>query len=118
MEDCIFCMIARGEIPAKVVFENETVIAFDDIAPQAPIHTLIIPREHYSHLGDGVPENVTCALFAAVTDVAEAKGLTERGYRVIVNTGPDAQQSVHHLHVHVLGGARMSAGMVSFDEGR
>lgn len=118
MDDCVFCMIARGEIPAKLVYEDEMVVAFDDIAPQAPIHTLIIPRAHYSRMGDGVPDEITCALFSAVPRVAESKGLSERGYRVIVNTGPDAQQSVQHLHVHVLGGRRMAADMVTFDEGR
>lgn len=118
MTDCIFCMVARGEIPASVVLEDELVLAFDDIAPQAPVHTLIIPKQHYGHMGDEVPAEVRDAVFAMVPRVAEAKGVAESGYRTIVNTGPDAQQSVHHLHVHVLGGARMAAGMVEFEEGR
>lgn len=117
MKDCIFCMIARGEIPAKVVLEDDLTIAFDDIAPQAPVHTLIIPREHYDDLGDGVPTEIRDALLAAVPKVAAAKGIAQSGYRVIINTGPDAQQSVKHLHVHVMGGRRMAAGMVEFVEG-
>ena len=118
MADCVFCMIAGGEIPAKVVYEDELVVAFDDIAPQAPIHTLIIPRAHYADMADDVPPEVIQALFTSIPRVAEAKGLADSGYRVIVNTGRDAQQSVHHLHVHVMGGRQMSAGMVDFVEGR
>jgi histidine triad (HIT) family protein len=108
-------MIARGEIPAKVVYSDEHVIAFDDIAPQAPVHALIIPKVHYDRLGLDVPEEVICSLFAAVPKVAEAKGVAESGYRVIVNNGPDAMQTVGHLHVHVIGGRRMSHGMVHFE---
>lgn len=118
MSDCVFCMIARGEIPAKVVLEDDLVLAFDDITPQAPVHTLVIPREHFAHMGEDVPDEIRAALFAMVPRVAEAKGIADSGYRVIINTGPDAQQSVHHLHVHVMGGRRMAAGMVQFDEGR
>ncbi len=117
MSDCIFCLVADGEIPAAVVYEDETVVAFDDIAPQAPVHTLVIPREHYGHVGDGVPPHVIEALFSAVPRVAELKGVAESGYRVIVNTGRDAAQTVQHLHVHVIGGQRMAHGMVNFAEG-
>ncbi|MGB4593065.1 MAG: histidine triad nucleotide-binding protein [Coriobacteriia bacterium] len=114
MSDCIFCMVAAGEIPAKTVFENDQVIAFDDIAPQAPVHTLIIPRHHYSSLDDDVPAEVLTALFGAVPEVAKLKGVDKSGYRLIVNNGPDAMQSVGHLHLHVLGGRPMSHGMVRF----
>lgn len=118
MSDCIFCMIASGVIPATLVMEDELVLAFDDIAPQAPVHTLIVPKTHYSDLGDDVPAEVRNAILAMVPRVAEAKGVAESGYRVIINTGADAQQSVQHLHVHVLGGGRMTPGMVEFTEGR
>lgn len=118
MSDCIFCMIARGEIPANVVAEDDLVLAFDDIAPQAPVHTLIIPRTHYDDLGDAVPAEVRDALLGMALRVAEIKGVAGSGYRTIINTGPDAGQTVHHLHVHVLGGARMSEGMVQLAEGR
>jgi histidine triad (HIT) family protein len=116
MSECIFCMVASGEIPAKTVFEDELVIAFDDIAPQAPVHTLIIPRTHYSDMADGVPSEVMQALLSAVPRVAEIKGIAQSGYRTIINTGSDAGQTVHHLHVHVLGGRRMAEGMVVFSE--
>lgn len=118
VSDCIFCMIGRGEIPATIVAEDEYVIAFDDIAPQAPVHTLIIPRDHWDHLGDDVPAEIRNAVLQMVPRVAEIKGLASSGYRTIINTGPDAQQTVQHLHVHVMGGRRMATGMVDFTEGR
>lgn len=115
MDDCIFCKIVAGEIPATVVWENDSVIAFDDIAPQAPVHTLIIPREHHVNLGDGMDEPLLGALFAAVPEVARVKGVDESGYRVIVNNGSDAGQLVGHVHAHVLGGRAMAPGMVRFE---
>jgi histidine triad (HIT) family protein len=114
MNDCIFCRIAAGEIPATLLYEDEYVVAFDDITPQAPVHTLIIPKRHFASLQDDVPPDVLAALFGAVRTVAELKGVGSSGYRVIVNSGPDANQTVPHLHVHVLGGRAMSHGMVDF----
>ncbi len=114
MEGCIFCKIGSGEIEAKVVYSDDLVVAFDDITPQGPVHTLVIPRQHFGDLGDDVPPEVLVALFSAVPKVAEAKGIADTGYRVIVNNGPDASQSVEHLHVHIIGGGRMLHGMVSF----
>lgn len=111
-ETCIFCKIAAGEIPAKAVYEDELVFAFDDLSPQAPVHTLIIPRTHHADLADGVSDEMLAALFAAVPKVAEAKGIAHSGYRVIVNNGEDARQTVKHLHVHVVGGAPMTHGMI------
>ena len=102
MDDCIFCKIAAGEIPATVVYEDERVLAFEDLNPQMPVHALIIPKEHYANIGDGVPDDLMGHVFNTVKKVAEIKG--------IVNTGSDAQQTVHHLHVHVLGGAPMNSG--------
>ena len=116
MSECIFCMIADGTIPAKVIFEDDTIMAFDDIAPQGPIHTLIIPKHHYDNMGDDVPVETLTALFSVVPLVAKAKGVDGSGYRVIVNNGRDAAQSVGHLHVHVIGGAPMQHGMVRFSE--
>lgn len=104
-------------MPAKVVFENDHVIAFDDIMPQAPVHTLVVPKQHFASLSDEVPEPVLGALLASVTEVAREKGVEKSGYRVIVNNGQDAAQSVGHLHLHILGGGKMSHGMVRFDEG-
>lgn len=112
MEGCIFCMIAAGEIPASIVYEDKIVVAFRDLHPQAPVHVLVVPREHYCGLGDEVPAEVLAALLAAAPRVAQATGVAESGYRSIINTGPDAGQTVPHLHLHVLGGAPMSEGMV------
>ena len=110
MEDCIFCKIARGEIPSTIVYEDDLVFAFEDLNPQMPVHTLIIPREHHANIGDDVPDDLMGYLFNTVKKVAKIKGIDQSGYRVIVNTGSDAQQTVHHLHVHVLGGAPMNSG--------
>lgn len=112
MSDCAFCMIASGEISAAKVYEDEHVVAFDDVAPQAPVHVLIVPREHYADIADDVPDSMLVAIARAIPRVAEAKGISEAGYRVIVNTGDDAGQTVHHLHVHVLGGQRLGERMV------
>jgi histidine triad (HIT) family protein len=114
MDDCVFCKIGRGELPTKAVYEDDTVIAFDDLSPQAPVHTLIIPKEHYTNLADDIPSDVLGAVFSAVYKVALAKGVLESGFRVIVNSGSDAEQTVQHLHVHVMGGRAMSHGMVNF----
>ncbi|MEG0071212.1 MAG: histidine triad nucleotide-binding protein [Raoultibacter sp.] len=110
MEDCIFCKIAAGEIGATKIYEDDRVLAFDDLEPQMPVHTLIIPKQHYSNIGDGIPDETMGYLFNTVAKVAKIKGIDKSGYRVIVNTGDDAQQSVHHIHVHVLGGASMNSG--------
>jgi len=117
VSDCVFCGIARGTIPARVIYQDELVVAFDDIHPQAPVHALIIPRSHHEHLGDSVSAELMAALFSAVPLVAAVKGVDESGYRVIVNAGRDAKQTVQHLHVHVLGGRMMSHGMVLFTPG-
>jgi histidine triad (HIT) family protein len=111
MTDCLFCKIASHEIDADVVYEDDYVLAFEDINPQLPVHTLIIPKQHYAHIGDNVPEEILGKIFATVSKVAKIKGLEERGYRVIANIGEDGRQTVHHLHVHVLGGARMPIRM-------
>lgn len=115
MSDCIFCMIAAGDVPAKKVYEDEHVIAFDDISPQAPVHTLVVPKSHVRTLGEVSDPALMGAIFAAVPEVAAIKGVTESGYRVIVNNGRDANQTVAHLHVHVMGGRGMAHGMVIFE---
>jgi histidine triad (HIT) family protein len=104
--DCLFCSIAAGEIPATRVLESPRTIAFYDINPQAPVHVLVIPREHLPDLaslaeaGDGLLDE----LAAQAALVASAAGVAETGYRVVFNTGPQAGQTVHHVHAHVLGG--------------
>lgn len=105
--DCIFCKIGAGEIPTKKVYENDYVIAFDDMEPLMPVHTLVIPKDHYKNVGDNVPEETLGHVMAAVGEVAKIKGLTECGYRCLINTGSDASQSVPHFHVHILGGGHM-----------
>lgn len=111
MSDCIFCKIANHEIPTTVVYEDDKVIAFDDANPQAPVHTLVIPKDHYENIVDGVPGDVLEAMAHAVGEVARAKGLTD-GFRVISNTGADAGQTVMHFHMHVLGGEKLGENLL------
>ncbi len=108
MTDCLFCKIARKEIPAKLLFEDERLLAFHDISPQAPQHVLIIPKEHLTSLDDLRAEHQPLAaeLLMAAPRVARELGLSH-GYRTVVNTGAHGGQSVFHLHVHVLGGRTM-----------
>lgn len=105
MTDCLFCRIVAGALPAEVVHETATTLAFRDLGPQAPTHVLVVPREHHrdvATLSDADPVLLAEVLGAAVA-VARQEGLTG-GFRLVANTGDDAGQSVHHLHVHVLGG--------------
>ena len=107
--DCLFCKIVAGEIPSERVYEDDEVIAFRDINPRAPTHILVIPRRHVAdaqHLTDADGELLT-RLFGAVRTLAAEAGL-ENGYRVVTNVGPDAGQTVFHLHLHLLGGRSMS----------
>ena len=110
MSDCLFCRIASAEVPATAVHETERTLAFRDIGPQAPTHVLVIPRAHHADiaaLSDADPGLLAEVLSAAVA-VARQEGLTG-GYRLLTNTGNDGGQSVHHVHVHVLGGRRLGA---------
>lgn len=105
MENCIFCKIAKGEIPASKVYEDDTVVAFHDLSPQAPVHVLIIPKKHYASIldteADGAPMNELCR---AAKQLAKELGVDEKGFRLIINTGEDGGQTVHHLHMHLTGG--------------
>jgi histidine triad (HIT) family protein len=104
--DCLFCKIAAGEIPAELVHEGDRLIAFRDISPQAPLHVLIIPREHVRSLEtaeEGHAGVLGEALLLAA-EIARQEGVGDSGYRTVINTGDDGGQAVHHLHVHVLGG--------------
>ncbi|HET7027217.1 MAG TPA: histidine triad nucleotide-binding protein [Candidatus Limnocylindrales bacterium] len=109
-ETCLFCQIARGEIPATIVHEDDHVLAFRDVNPQAPTHVLVIPREHLSSAADLASEHaeLLAAMFDVANGVAVADGVAETGYRLVVNVGRDAGQSVDHLHLHVLGGRRLA----------
>lgn len=109
MTDCLFCRIATGEIPAQVVFDNEHVVAFRDVDPQAPVHVLVIPRAHIGGVGDAAEDRreLLGELLLAATEVARREGVAGSGYRLVINNGRDANQTVPHLHVHVLGGRHM-----------
>ncbi len=108
--DCIFCRIAAGDLPADTVLETDELLAFRDVAPQAPVHVLVIPRRHVRSVGTLAPEDEALAgrLLLAARSVAEDEGLLESGFRVVANTGGDGGQSVDHLHLHVLGGRSLS----------
>ncbi len=110
MENCLFCKIVAKEIPSTVVYEDDIVLAFEDINPQMPVHILIVPKSHYGNIGEGIPDVELGYLMNTVKKVAQVKGIAESGYRVIINTGDDAQQTVHHIHVHLLGGEPMNSG--------
>jgi histidine triad (HIT) family protein len=103
-DNCLFCRIARKEIPATLVFENEHCVAFRDINPQAPVHVLVIPREHIPSLNDARDADVIGRLVQTAADLAKTEGVAESGYRVVVNTNRDAGQTVFHIHLHLLGG--------------
>jgi len=106
MKDCLFCKIIRGEIPAKVVFENDEVLAFRDIAPQAPTHVLVIPKRHIPTVNDLQADDAALVgrVMLAAAEIAKAEGLAESGYRLIWNCQEGAGQSVFHIHLHLLGG--------------
>lgn len=107
MDDCLFCKIISGEIPSTTVYEDEDFLAIEDIEPEAPVHVLILPRQHFDNLQDDVPEELLGKLLKVVPEVAKAKGVYESGYRTVINTGPDSAATVGHLHVHILGGVKM-----------
>ncbi|MBR5529167.1 MAG: histidine triad nucleotide-binding protein [Oscillospiraceae bacterium] len=112
MTMCLFCKIVAGEIPSTKVYEDETVLAFRDIAPQAPTHILVIPKAHIASVADVTAENsaVVAHVFEVIAKVAAAEGLTD-GYRVVSNCGDHAGQTVHHLHFHILGGRQLNLEM-------
>jgi histidine triad (HIT) family protein len=112
MSDCIFCKIANHEIPSTIVFEDDDVVAFKDLNPQAPVHVLVVPKHHYDNIIDDVPASVLAAMVHAVGVVAHDTGIDRTGFRVIANTGDAAGQTVHHLHMHVLGGCDLGEGLV------
>ncbi len=110
--DCLFCKIIAGEIPSTKVYEDETVLAFRDIAPQAPTHILVIPKAHIGSVAEVGLENsgVIAHIFEVIPQIAGAEGLVN-GYRVVSNCGQDAGQTVHHLHFHILGGQPLNITM-------
>ena len=107
-ENCLFCRIAKGEISAKLVAETDEAVAFRDIDPKAPVHVLVIPRQHLTSLATAEDEELLGQLLMFVAKIARTEGISESGYRVVANTGPDGGQSVDHLHLHLMGGRRMT----------
>lgn len=107
--DCLFCKILSGEIPAELVYESDTAVAFRDINPQAPTHVLVIPRKHVSTINEiGEDDQAMIgSLFTAAKKIAEQEGIAEDGYRVVMNCNEGAGQSVFHIHLHLLGGRPM-----------
>ena len=112
MSDCLFCKIIAGSIPSTKVYEDETILAFRDIAPQAPCHVLVIPKAHIADVNGITAENsaIVAHIFQVIPQIAKAEGL-ENGYRIVSNCGPDAGQTVQHLHFHILGGKQLSLEM-------
>lgn len=112
--NCLFCRIIKGEIPSNKVYEDEEVLAFNDINPAAPIHVLVIPKKHITSLAtmeDG-EENVISHIYKVINEIAEKQGFKEKGYRVIVNCGKDGGQEVDHLHFHLLAGTQLGEKIV------
>ncbi len=110
MSDCLFCRIAKKEIPAKVVFEDAKMLAFEDIRPQAPVHVLIIPKAHFASLNEA-PEGAEALLgemLFRAREIARERGVGTSGYRIVLNTARDSGQEVFHIHFHLLGGRPMS----------
>ena len=110
MESCLFCRIASKELPSKTAYEDQLVVAFHDISPQAPVHILICPRKHIATLNDVAPEDgpLLVHMFQVAKKMAGQYGVDQKGYRTVINVNAEAGQSVFHLHLHVIGGRRLS----------
>ena len=107
-DGCIFCRIARGEIPAQMVMNSKEIAAFRDVNPQAPTHILVIPKKHIGSLDDVSDSNLLGQMVAMAAAIARQEGIAKSGYRTVINTGKDGGQSVDHLHIHILGGRVMT----------
>ncbi|OGF44836.1 MAG: histidine triad nucleotide-binding protein [Candidatus Firestonebacteria bacterium RIFOXYC2_FULL_39_67] len=110
MMGCVFCKIVQKQIPAKIVYEDDRVLAFEDSTPQAPVHILIIPKEHIPTVNDinDSHKELINSLFSAAKKIAEEKNIAQRGYRLVMNTNAEAGQSVFHIHMHILGGRHLA----------
>ena len=106
-DDCLFCRIARQEIPATIMWEDEHALAFRDIDPKSPVHILVIPKRHFASLNDAADAMQLGRMLLAAREIAEGEGIAQSGYRVVINTGANAGQSVAHLHLHLMGGRTM-----------
>lgn len=109
MSDCLFCKIVKGEIPCSKVYEDDQILAFDDIHPMAPVHVVVIPKKHISTLMDIDFQNIAIAgnLFSAAQEIARIKGIAENGFRLAINCNADGGQIIFHLHMHILGGRKL-----------
>jgi histidine triad (HIT) family protein len=109
MQDCLFCKIIQKKIPARIIHEDEEVLAFEDINPQAPVHILVIPKKHLSTSLDIRPEDhaLIGKLVQAAGTIAKERGIAERGFRLVMNTNAESGQTVYHIHLHILGGRPM-----------
>lgn len=114
MEDCVFCKIINKQIPSSIVYEDERVLAFNDINPVAPVHVIIIPKLHISSVNELTAENasVVADIFIAARKIALKLGISDKGYRIINNCGADAGQTVFHLHYHLIGGLQLGAKII------
>jgi len=110
MDSCLFCRIIRKEIPAKIVYEDDQCLAFEDIRPQAPVHFLLIPKTHFASLNEAPPgaEKLLGEMLFRAREIAREKGIGASGYRIVLNTARDSGQEVFHVHFHLLGGRRMT----------
>jgi histidine triad (HIT) family protein len=110
MESCLFCRIAAKELPSKMAYEDDRIVAFHDIAPQAPVHVLIVPRKHIATLNDVAAEDaqLLAHIFQIARNLAQQLGVDQKGYRTVFNVNAEAGQTVFHLHLHVIGGRRLS----------
>ena len=111
--DCVFCKIISGEIPSKKVYEDDSVYAFYDISPMAPVHVLIIPKQHIASVNEVTSENsaVIAHIYEVAAGLAKELGIAESGYRIVTNCGKNAGQTVFHLHFHLLGGTQLKIEM-------
>lgn len=110
MSNCLFCKIIHKEIPAKIIFENDFIIVFQDIHPKAPVHLLMVPKQHLTSINDLNVSNIhfISEIFLQVKNIAKEQGIDQSGYRLVVNSGPDSGQEVQHLHWHLLGGKKLA----------
>jgi histidine triad (HIT) family protein len=110
MSDCLFCKILEGEIPASVIYEDDRLVAFNDVNPQAPLHALVVPRRHIASLNDLTPEDdaLVGEMIRRGAAIARERGFADRGFRTVFNTNPEAGQTVFHIHLHVLGGRKFT----------
>ena len=111
MSDCIFCKLANKEIPTDFLYEDENVVAFNDLYPLTPVHILVVPKKHHDNFIDGIPANTLESVTKAIAAVTEQTGIKESGFRVITNTGKHGGQSINHVHFHVLGGRQLDDSM-------